>query len=84
MFEYDKEAMMAAETLDKYDLTDVLKGCHGTEVYDVIDRIDAMGSDEVSKAITELSTDDLVIYLEKRYNMRSQEVSRYVLWWSSR
>lgn len=84
MFEYDAESMAAAEMLNKYDLTDVLKNIHGADVYEVLDCLDELGNDEISESIHNLTTDEFVTYLETRYKMRSEEVVHYALWWNRR
>lgn len=39
MFDYDAESSKAVDELDKYDLTDILKGVNGIEVHDVAEEI---------------------------------------------
>lgn len=33
MFDYDEDSKKAAETLDKYDFTPILKRCYGVDIY---------------------------------------------------
>lgn len=83
MFDYDEESKKAAETLDKYDLTSILKGCHGTDIYDVEELIKNYG-DETCEAVENLSDYELADYLHQRYGMTIQEISRYCVWWSNK
>lgn len=84
MFEYDDESPKAVEVLDKYDLTNLLSNFHGSDIYEIIDCIDGLGNDEITKAVQDLTIDEFVTYLEKRYKMRSEEVTRYAMWWSGK
>lgn len=66
MFDYDKKAHHAVEILDKYDLTEVLKKCHGLQLYDVAKILESYNQ-EIANIIFDLSAYELGIYLEKRY-----------------
>ena len=42
MFDYDEDSKKAAETLDKYDFTPILKRCYGVDIYDIEDGLRIM------------------------------------------
>lgn len=84
MFEYNTDSSKAAEKLDRYDLTDVLKDVHGVDVYEVAEIISNMGNSEISEAIDCLTIDELVLYLERRYGMGATEEVRSFMWWRSK
>lgn len=83
MFDYDETSKKAAETLDQYDLSPVLRRCYGVDIYDIEDWIKAYG-DEVCEAVENLADYELADYLHQRYGMGIQEVSRYCAWWNDR
>lgn len=83
MFNYDKAAKNAVEVLDKYDFSETLKMCRGVAVEDVVERL-AKCNDKVANALHDLSIDEVVIYLFDRYKMRTEEVSKYYMWWNDR
>lgn len=83
MFDYDKLAAEAVETLDGYDFSSTLKSCYGVDILDVCDLLETYG-DAVSNAIENLSEDEIAIYLNKRYGMKMEEVSRYRMSWNNR
>lgn len=83
MFDYDQEAKNAVDVLDKYDFSPLLKSCRGVDLQDVRDWLEEYG-EEISKAIAELTIDELVEYLHLRYGVRVEEVSRYYIWWNDR
>lgn len=83
MFDYDEESRLAVEVLDKYDFTSVLKNCYGIDIYDIEELLESFG-EEVSKAVSDLTTEEFAEYLHLRYDMRIEEVSRYCIWWNSR
>lgn len=66
MFDYDKEAQNAVIILDKYNLTEVLKKCHGKQLYDVAKMLESYNQ-EIANIIFDLSADELAIYLQERY-----------------
>lgn len=84
MFEYNAESSKAAEKLDRYNLTDVLKDVHGVDIYEVAEIISSMGNAEISKAIDCLTIDELVLHLERRYEMGTTEEVRSFMWWRSK
>lgn len=84
MFEYNTDSSKAAEKLDRYDLTDVLKDVHGVDVYEVAEKISSIGNAEISEAIDCLTIDELVLYLERRYEMGTTEEVRSFMWWRSK
>lgn len=80
MFNYDKEAAHAVTILDKYDLTEILKKCHGYQLYDVAKAL-ASYNEEIKEIIFDLSEDELGIYLHKRYDSKIQEeIIQYFRW----
>lgn len=81
MFDYDAESKAAAETLDKYDFSPVLKSFRGVDLYDIEKTLEQFG-EEVKKAIEDLTTDELAEYLRHKYEMGVEEVSHYYLWWN--
>lgn len=83
MFDYDKLAAAAVETLDEYDFSSVLKSCYGVDILDVCDLLETYG-EAVSSALENLSEDEIAIYLTKRYGMKIEEVSRYRMSWNNR
>lgn len=80
MFDYDKEAKHAVEILDKYNLTEVLKKCHGKQLYDVAKALESYNQ-EIADIIFDLSAYELGIYLQERYygNIR-EEIIPYFYW----
>lgn len=84
MFEYSIESSKAAEKLDGYDLTDVLKDVHGADVCEVAEKISSIGNAEISEAIDCLTIDELVLYFERRYEMGTKEEIRSFMWWRSK
>ena len=54
MFDYDEDSKKAAETLDKYDFTPILKRCYGVDIYDIEDWIKDYG-DDVAEAVENLA-----------------------------
>lgn len=83
MFDYDEDLKKAAETLDKYDFTPILKRCYGVDIYDIEDWIKDYG-DDVAEAVENLADYELADYLHQKYGMGIQEVSRYCAWWNDR
>ena len=83
MFDYDEESKKAAETLDKYDLTDILKEYHGREVSEIKDEIKEINN-ELCEAIESLTYIEFSDYLIERYKMRMEEVSISYMWWNDR
>lgn len=83
MFDYDEDSKKAAETLDNYDFTPILKRCYGVDIYDIEDWIKDYG-DDVAEAVESLADYELADYLHQKYGMGIQEVSRYCAWWNDR
>lgn len=81
MFEYDKDSMRAAEILDKYDLSPFLKNCDGIDVY-ILKESPPTTIEEISEALSELTTYEIAFYLEKRYGMHTEEIAHYYVWWN--
>lgn len=86
MFEYDTAAKAAAEKLDKYDFTEILKYCYGHElrspwdIYDVIVE-EYAELDVMDSPLDELSEHELMDYLSERYNVVFEEVVTYRMWY---
>lgn len=78
-----EDSKKAAETLDKYDFTPILKRCYGVDIYDIEDWIKDYG-DDVAEAVENLADYELADYLHQKYGMGIQEVSRYCAWWNDR
>ncbi len=83
MFDYDKEAKHAVEILDKYNLTEVLKKCHGYQLYDVAEKLKSYNK-EIEEIISDLSADELGIYLNKKYGGCIMEEIIPYFYWNSR
>lgn len=81
MFEYDVESARAVEELDKHDLTIILRGIHDVDVYEIIDLIYNTKNIEIINAIECLTIDELIIYLERRYKMKSIEKTTTFMYW---
>lgn len=84
MFEYDIDAMLAAQRLDEYDLSPILNECYRDrcrQLGDIRDWMTANAHLGLGEAFGELSDDELMAYLEDRYNVSFTEVSSY--WMSS-
>lgn len=81
MFDYDKESKKAVEILDKYNLANILKQCHGMEIYHVADKLKEYNK-EIENAISSLSAYELSLYLENRYQAKiTEEIIQY-FWWN--
>ena len=83
MFDYDLASEKAAETLDEYDLSGLLLQCYDVgwvDPWDIRERAILVKHPELADALDELSTDEFVEYLTKRYNVRFEEVISYRMW----
>lgn len=83
MFDYDKNAQKAAQTLDQYDFSEILKDCQGITISQIITRLARYGK-KVSDAFAWLTADEIVTYLKLRYGMRVQEIYEYYVTWNPR
>ena len=83
MFDYDEESKKAAEILDKYNLTDMLKEYRGIEANEIKEEIKKI-NDELCEAMESLTYEEFCDYLVKRYRMRMQEVSINYMWWNDK
>ena len=86
MFEYDIYAQHAAEELDKYDFTDLLRYCYDNGYVNPWDIADVMISEYNERgvedgAIESLSLDEFIEYLSERYNIGFEEVITYRMWY---
>lgn len=80
MFDYDKEAKHAVEILDKYNLTQILRKCHGKQLYDVAKTLESYNQ-EIADIIFDLTADELGIYLQERYYGHIEEqIIPYFYW----
>jgi len=86
MFEYDKFSKAAAEELDKYDFTEILSDCYDSGLRDswdircrIADKHSELDVDD--GALDNLSNDEFMEYLSKRYNVRFEEVVTYRMWY---
>ena len=86
MFEYDKFSKAAAEELDKYDFTEILSECYDNDLrspwdirYRIADKHSELDVDD--GALDNLSNDEFMEYLSKRYNVRFEEVITYRMWY---
>jgi hypothetical protein len=84
VFEYDAESARVAAELDKYDLTNVLKGFHGKDIYEVVEKIESLRNGKISEAIDRLTIDELVLYLERQYQIGITEEVRTFMWWNKK
>lgn len=81
MFNYDEYACKAAEKLNEYDLSDVLKFCiksRKTEIFDIIKQMKLMYPN-LSKEIDILSSEELMEYLQIMYGASFMEETNYYL-----
>lgn len=83
MFDYDKEAQNAVIILDKYNLTEVLKKCHGKQLYDVAKMLESYNQ-EIANIIFDLSADELGIYLQEKYCGHIEEEIIPYFYWNNR
>ena len=79
MFEYDNEVMAAAEELDKYDFTEILRSCYDNGVRDFWDIYDKILEkhkelEDVDGAFDKMSSDEIMEYLNDRYDVKFDEV----------
>ena len=86
MFEYDKYSKVAAEKLDEYDFTEILSWCYDNDLRDswdikdkIADEYCELGIDD--GALDNLTHDEFMEYLSKRYNVRFEEISTYRMWY---
>lgn len=86
MFEYDKYAEAAAKKLDEYDFSEILSSCYDNDLrnpWDIENAIseeyEELGSDD--GALGNLSCDEFMEYLSKRYNVMFEEITTYRMWY---
>lgn len=83
MFDYDLASEKAAETLDACDLSELLLQCYDVgwvDPWDIRERAILVKHPELADVLDELSTDEFMEYLTKRYNVRFEEVISYRMW----
>lgn len=84
MFDYDENAKAAVDKLDKYDLKERLIACYDLRLLDpfmIRERI-ALKYPELEDVISDLTEDEFMEYLCKRYHVRFDEVVHYRLWYN--
>lgn len=82
IFWYDKEAQLAAEKLDNYDLMDILKYCYQIRwlnPWDIKGQIH-LKYDELDEFLDDLSIDEFMLYLESKYPVKFEEFVDYRMW----
>ena len=80
MFDYDENAKKAAQVLDQYNFTAILKECHIVSIHEIIDQL-TQYNENVADALDDLSSDEVASYLHQRYGMHIQEITElYVSW----
>lgn len=80
MFDYDPASKRAADKLDEYDLSELLLQCYDVgwvDPWDIRERAILVEYPELADILDELSTDEFMEYLTKRYNVRFEEVISY-------
>ena len=83
MFEYDYEAMKAAERLDQYNFKELLSDCYDCgrrNPEDIKDFVEHRHK-ELKYDLENLSNDEFIEYLETRYPVRFEEVITYRMWY---
>ena len=83
MFDYDPASKRAADKLDEYDLSELLLQCYDVgwvDPWDIRERAILVKHPELADVLDELSTDEFMEYLTKRYNVRFEEVISYRMW----
>lgn len=80
MFDYDPESKKAVEILDKYDISQLLKNCHGVNLSNLSELFENYSCD-VYAVILNLSPDELEIYLIEKYSVRIEEVTERFVYW---
>ena len=84
MFEYDDDARRASETLDKYDFTDILSECYDIgmrDPWDILYKGILVRYPELEDTTDNLSTDEFMEYLCKKYHVRFEEIISYRMWY---
>ncbi len=80
MFEYDIDSMLAAQKLDEYDLSSALNQCarnRWCHLQDIREWIGTNVYPELNEVLGELSDNELICYLEERYDVSFEEVFYY-------
>lgn len=86
MFEYDAAAMIAANKLDEYDLTEILKDCYKSKIREawiIKDKI-SDSIKELEQHLDDLSLYEFMDYLCDRYPVSFEEVCTYRMWYRER
>ena len=83
MFEYDKASQRAAEKLDRYDLTETLSWCYDANWRDPWDIKQKIITEypELDDTLDDLSTDEFMMCLEAKYDVKFEEVVSYRMWY---
>lgn len=85
--EYEKIVQAVKDKLDEYDFTDLLSDCYDlglNDIYEIIDSIDSilyqyLEFDEDGTPLDDLSTDEIMEYLSKKYNVQFVEQTHYYM-----
>lgn len=83
MFDYCQEAKKAADELDKYDLSDILKQCYEIgwrDPWDIGERGIIGKYPELEGSVHALDLDELMEYLMKKYPVRFSERISYAMY----
>lgn len=84
MGDYDKIVQLAKEKLNEYDFTELLSDCYDLglkDIYEIIDSIldEYPELDEDGTPLDDLSTDEIIEYLSKKYNVEFMEQTHYYM-----
>ena len=80
MFEYDELACAASEILDKHNFEDDILECRErglSSVWEIRDYFEFENGMEVCCALDDLSNDEFMEYLTKRYGVQWKQVVAY-------
>lgn len=80
MFQYDQSANTAAKVLDGYDFAEDIQWCRNAKwlsPWEIEQRLTSMYGEEVEDAISDLSSDEFMEYLSKRYDVRFVKETSY-------
>jgi len=83
MFEYDEDAKMASEELDKYNFKYILGLCYDSDIRDPYDIKDYIISSlpELEEILEYLTEDEWMEYLTERYPIRFEEIIKYRMYY---
>ena len=83
MFDYDEDSKRAAEKLDGYDFTEILRSCFDSWLRDPYEIRNCISEHhpELDDALSDLTESEWIEYLEKRYPVSFEEIVRYRMWY---